>query len=101
VHTAGIQFDYTFLIRQTTQTNRIVFGIVLRTLYDANAGIERVAAALEERVRRFHMGVAIVRTDDNRALEGIRLRGVTLAVHGKPAGNCSLRSYSSGNCSQH
>jgi hypothetical protein len=68
VHTASIEFDHTFFVRQPSQADRVILGIILRTFDHANAGIERIATALQKSVGRFHVGTAIVRGNDDGEL---------------------------------
>ena len=67
VHAAGIEFDDAFFVGQAAKADGIVVGIVLRALHHADRGIERVAAALQERVGFFDIGVTVVRADDDGA----------------------------------
>ncbi len=66
VHTAGVEFDHAFFVRQATESDRIVVRIVLRSLYYADGSVERVAAVLQESESVVEVVDAIVGADNDR-----------------------------------
>ena len=48
VHAAGIELHNAFFIGQPTQSDAVFVGIVFRSLYNLQSGIERVAAIFQE-----------------------------------------------------
>jgi hypothetical protein len=99
VHAAGIEFDDSFFVWNSAEANAGVIRIVFRTLDNAKRGVERIAAAFEEREGVFEVRISVISTDDNGALvrSGLRivfLRATLLRVFGLGSG-----SYSGGDCS--
>ena len=94
----AVEFDHAFFVGQAAETDRIVFGIVLRSLHHANAGFERVSTAFKESVRGFDVGIAVVGTYDDRTLGCIALRCVPLLAVLR---NSSVCSHACGNSSEH
>ena len=78
MHATGVQLDDTFLVRQSTQADTRVLGIVFGTLHHAQRGVERVPAILQEGIRILDVVEAVVRRDDNWPLVGTGLRLVLL-----------------------
>src|SRR5579863_7894708 len=96
MHTASVEFDHAFFVRQATEADRVVFGVVLRSRHNFDRGVERVPPALEEGKRAFQISEAIVGAHDDRPLVGACLGGGLFA-----GGSGSGSTHAGGNGSQH
>jgi hypothetical protein len=48
MHAAGIEFHHALFIWQPAQSNAVLVGVILRSFYDLERGIERVAAIFQK-----------------------------------------------------
>jgi hypothetical protein len=99
VHATCVEFDDSFFVGNSAEANAGVVRIVFRTLDNAKRGVERIAAAFEEREGVFEVCISVISTDDNGALmrSGLRivfLRAILRRVFGLGSG-----PYSGGDCS--
>ena len=97
----GVEFDHAFLVRQAVEAT-LRLGIVFGPPTTRTPVSSDVAAALEKAKGSFHVGVAVVGTNNNWALGGDRSeRRAALAACGGLCRSLGARSHASCNRSQH
>ena len=74
MHTAGVEFDHTFFVGQSAESDGIVVRIVFRTFYHAEGSVQRIAAVFQENEGVVEVVDAIVGADDDRPLA--RAKGI-------------------------
>ena len=81
MHAAGVEFDDSFLVGQSTEANGIIVGIIFRTFYHAQSCVQRVTPAFQEGEGIIKIIAAIIGADDDGALacsKGIGGRGASV-----------------------
>ena len=79
MHAAGVEFHHAIFVRQTSQPNAVIVGIIFRAGNHLHYGIQRVASAREHRIAAVEVVVPIRGADDHRSL-GLRGRRPVLPL---------------------